>query len=230
MVLIISADSGSALLDGSYRPVKVLVTVAIISEPPYRRPSSGLYKIIEREPQDMTIIKEELECIMKLLDKTRRSVDVAHIDISAGAIDLSELRIEDIDTLDMPRHVRTYLRNLLPQISPLLKRLKEEYGISPIGIGKESVVVRLAELGVATYGVLYGLERIKRLKHIRIGLPKAVTIQITDRSIRAKSLLPGEHDLEYEIKIDPSLLKNVELSEYPNPIARGFRVVEIRTQ
>ena len=46
--------------------------------------------------------------------------------------------------------------------------------------------------------------------------------------IRAVSLLPGEHDLEYELKIDPRLIEGIEIEEYPNPIARGFRVIELR--
>lgn len=227
-MLIAGADSGSALLDGNYRPIKIIATVAIIGEPPYRKPSSDLHKIIEREPHDVTIIKEEIECIMRLLSRCKKPINIAHIDISAGSIDLSEIELEDIDVLDIPRGVKSYLKNLFPIIQPLLKSLKDEYGVSPIGIGKESTIVRLAELGTAVYAILYGLERVRKFKRMRIGLPRATSINMSKRYIRAVSLLPGEHDLEYELKIDPKLIEGIEIEEYPNPIARGFRVIELR--
>jgi len=227
-LLIAGADSGSALLDGNYRPIKIIATVAIIGEPPYRKPSSDLHKIIEREPHDIAIIKEEIECIMRLLSRCKKPINIAHIDISAGSIDLSEIELEDIDVLDIPRGVKSYLKNLFPIIQPLLKSLKDEYGVSPIGIGKESTIVRLAELGTAVYAILYGLERVRKFKRMRIGLPRATSINMSKRYIRAVSLLPGEHDLEYELKIDPKLIEGIEIEEYPNPIARGFRVIELR--
>ena len=229
-MLVVAADSGSALLDGFYRPIKILSTVAVLAQPPYRNPLRHICGRVDRPPEDPGLLVEELKLIMKLLDSLKVRVEIAHIDITLGALDLSELRLEDLETLDFPRRTKDALRTLLPLLQPHLRRLREEYGVRPLAVGKESSVVRLAELGTAAYAALYAMRRCARERRtVLVGLPKACSVRVEGRAIVATSLLPGEHDMSFRIPVDPPGLETqVVLDEYPNPIARGFRVLEAR--
>ncbi|MCD6510844.1 MAG: DUF4152 family protein [Thermoprotei archaeon] len=229
-MIIASADTGAALLDGYYRPIKLITTVAVVMRPPYLSPLRYEFKYTGVNPKGNEALIEELKLLDVLLSKVKFRVDVIHLDMTLGSIDVSELRLKDIDELDISRRAKEALRVLLPVIRPYLSRLKEDFEVPILAIGKESIPVRMAELIAAAQSALYGMRRALRLSsRILVGLPYSVSVQVKERSIETYSLLPAERGLRFETKIEPpDILTKISLNEYPNPIARGFRVLEIR--
>lgn len=227
---IVAADTAVAILDGYYRPIRLVTTAAVIAEPPYTRPIRSTFKHIELSPESHDAIIEELKLIEQLLSKSRINVDVVHVDVSLKALDLSEIRPEDIEYMDLSKRSREALRVLLPLIKPYVERLRESFGISILAIGKESIVVRMAELVATAYSVLFCIRRAIRYNtKVLLGLPRRVGILIEREKIRVLSLEPWEKDLDIWIRIDPpELIGRFNMREYPNPIARGFRVLEVR--
>ncbi len=229
-MIIASADTGSALLDGYYKPIKLITTVAVIVSPPYTSPLHYISRYTEISPKTTSVIVEELKLIRELLSRVKVRIDVIHLDITMRGLDLSEVELSDIDALGLSRRAKDSLRALLPIVKPYAKLLKEEFGVPVLAIGKESVPIRIAELITAAESVLYGIQKCLDMhSKILIGLPKRVSIIPRNNVIEAVSLEPTEELLRFKVKVKPpNLMDEVSLLVYPNPIARGFNVVEIK--
>jgi len=107
----------------------------------------------------------------------------------------------------------------------LAKRFWEETGIEILAIGKESVAVRIAELYAGIYSVKWGIEYAMKEGFVRIGLPRYMTVEITENKIVGKSLDPREGGLYGEIPIEKI---DTDWEIYPNPVARMFMVFEAK--
>lgn len=60
------------------------------------------------------------------------------------------------------------------------------------------------------------------------GLPRESSILVSKDHITIKSLKVSEFDISITVNLQGTLLNNVEILEYSNPIASGFRVIELR--
>ncbi|RLF23513.1 MAG: hypothetical protein DRN15_06115 [Thermoprotei archaeon] len=225
---VAAADSGCAILDGFYRPIKLVTTVAVVVSPPYTKADHVKYKYVEKRAEDPSVIVEELRLIREVASITK--VDVIHIDITLRGLDLTTLTPDDIDLLNISSRAKDHLRTVLMLISADLKMIKEEIGVPVLALGKESTPVRLAELYTAVYSVAYAIKRSLKIGSTTLlGLPRAISIDIREGTIIARSLKPGEHDMLAKFRLeDPSILRKIMWREYPNPVATGFRVVEMR--
>ncbi len=224
---ILACDTGTALLDGAYRQIKLLYTVAILAKPPYKTCEIIFSHESRRSPYDIRVILDEVKAIEHVLNRSRIKVDVVHLDVTLNAINLAELNLEDLEALDIPRKVKEQVKPLLAIILPHIKRIYKRFNVPIIAIGKDSVPIRLAEMATAVKGLEYAVRRVINDKaHIRIGLPRAVYIELHDDKFTARSDLPGEKDLEVTVKHDLELNK-VKINQYPNPYVRGFLVIDI---
>lgn len=224
---IIAADSGAALLDVSYKPLEVVAACSISTEPPYTRGISCIAEPIFRKVEEgHELVIHELELCLNLLKEAR--ADIVHLDMSLGGLTLEELSAVSLSQQRVSGRARGHLLRILPKLRKIAAEIKRTYGIDVLAIGKESVPVRIAELTAGVYAVLYSAEKAtKETKTMRLGLPARCTIKTNQEGIVAESLLPAEHDLAGHAKDENHALSKVQMTEMPNPIARGFRLLEI---
>jgi hypothetical protein len=225
---IIAADSGGALLNNHFEPTYVVAATAIHVKPPYRTPSTVLAEPIFTAAQEgHALIIHELELCQMLLKKIK--ADVIHLDISFGGISVEELSPIQLSNMRVPKKTRSSTLKILPKIRKLSGDIKRLYGIDVIAIGKESVPVRIAELTSGAYAVLYTIEKaLKEKIPFTLGLPAKCTFKGTKEVIMLQSLMPAEYDIIGYVKTSSEFLNNVEITEFPNPCARGFRALKIK--
>jgi hypothetical protein len=226
-VKIVAADSGAALLNERYEPLEVVAACSLLVEPPYTRSTTCLAEPIFRKVEDgHELVIHELELCLNLL-KTARA-DIIHLDMSLGGISLEELSAVSLSQRRVSGRARGHVLRILPKLRKIAADIKINYNIDVLAIGKESVPVRIAELTAGAYAVLYGAEKAaKETRTVRLGLPMRCTIHANQEGIVTESLLPAEHDLVGYAKDENDVVDKVQISEMPNPIARGFRLLEI---
>ena len=224
---IVAADSGAALLNSHFEPLLIVATVAGLVEPPYRRITSCLAKPIFANVEDgYVLITRELKMCQNLLEETK--ADVAHLDMSLGGLTLEELSVVGLSKMRVSRKARQQILKILPRLRKIASDIKRVYGIEVLAMGKESVPVRIAELSCGAYSVLYAAEKaVKERVNLRLGLPAKCSINFSENGISLTSLMPAEHDLVSFVVDSERILRKVNVSEMPNPCARGFRVLEI---
>jgi len=224
---IVAADSGAALLNDLFEPLQVVAACAVLVEPPYAKATSCLAEPIFVKVEDgYRLVVHELELCMNLL-KTAKA-DVVHLDMSFGGLSLEELSAVSLSQLRVSGRARGHLLRILPQLRKIALDIKRVYSIDVLAMGKESVPIRIAELTAGAYALLYAAEKaVKETKMILIGLPAKCLTKTNEEEIVIESLLPAEQDLKGYAKDENKVLEKVQLTEMPNPCARGFRALEI---
>jgi len=224
---VVAADSAAAVLDERFGPLQVVAASAVLVEPPYSRASSILAEPIFANVEDgHTLVIHELELCIDLLKTVK--ADVVHLDMSLGSVSVEELSAVSLSQMRISGRARGHLLRILPKIRKLALDVKRVHNIDVLAIGKESIPVRIAELTSGAHAVLYGAERaVKERKTLRLGLPAKCRTKIIEDGVILESLMSAEHDVEGYAKDENKILERVQLSEMPNPCARGFRLLEI---
>jgi len=225
---IVSADSGAAILDNSYNPLSIVASVAILVDAPYRNPSRCIAEpIFTKVENGHLLIVNELELCQELLQEEK--AECVHLDMSLGSLSLEELSAVELSKLKISSRARQHILQILPKIRRFSTDIKRVYGIDVLAIGKESIPVRIAELHCGAYATLYVAEEaVEEKKELKLGLPAKCTVIIGKDNISIESSNSAEHDLITSVKDEDKILEKVEIQETPNPIARGFRVLEIK--
>jgi hypothetical protein len=225
---IVAADSGAAILDSNYHPLSVVASAAVLVDTPYRRPTRCIAEpLFSNVENGHLLIIHELELCQKLLKEEK--ADSVHLDMSLGSLSLEELSAVELSKMKISSRARQHILQILPKIRRFSTDIKRVYGIDVLAIGKESMPVRIAELHCGAYATLYCAKKaIVEKKELKMGLPAKCTAVVERNSVTLKSLAPGEHDLITVAKDEENILEKVEIQETPNPVIRGFRVLEIK--
>jgi len=225
---VVAADSGAAILDDYYHPLSVVASAAVLVDAPYRKPTRVLAEpLFANVENGHLLIIHELELCQKLLKEEK--ADSVHLDMSLGSLSLEELSAVELSKMKISGRARQHILQILPKIRKFSTDIKRVYGIDVLAIGKESMPVRIAELHCGAYATLYSAKKaLGEKKDVKMGLPAKCTTIMEKNNITLKSLVPGEHDLITFVKDDENVLEKVEIQETPNPVARGFRVLEIK--
>jgi len=224
---IISADSAAAILDEQFEPILHVASVSVLVEPPYREASFRLAEPIFREVETgFDVIVHEAELCRSLLDKMK--ADVIHLDMSLGGISIEELSPVELTNLRASPRGRQNILKILPRLRKIAAEIKRLHGIDMLAIGKESVPVRIAELTAGTEAILFAAQRaVDEKEGVLLGLPLNCQPRILRNQVYLHSLIPNEHDIR-GFSIDTmGVLTKVKLLETLNPIARGFRALNI---
>lgn len=224
---IIAADSGAATLNERFEPLQVVAACAGLVEPPYSNISSCLAEPVFRRVEDgHQLVIHELELCMNLLKTV--GADVVHLDMSLGGLSLEEISAVSLSQMRVSGRARGHLLTIIPKLRKISSDIKRVYGIDVLAIGKESVPVRIAELTAGAHAVLYSAEMaLKEAKVVSLGLPAKCTTKASEDQVTLESLLPAEQDLKGYAKDENRVLMKVLMTEMPNPVARGFRLLQI---
>jgi hypothetical protein len=88
--------------------------------------------------------------------------------------------------------------------------------------------VCLCELTVAAEATLFACQRVAETgEAVLLGLPLNCRSTMFDGRVWVQSLIAGEHDLHSYAFDYEKVLTKVKLSETLNPVARGFRALNI---
>ncbi len=225
---VISADSGAALLDKQYQPVYLVASAAVLVEPPYREPSFRITEPIFKEVDTgLEVIVHEAQLCSALLDKTK--ADVVHLDMTLGGVTVEDLSPVELMNMRASKSGRQQILKILPRLRKIAGEIKRLYDIDMLAIGKESVPVRVAELTVGAEAILFACERaVERQEDILLGLPLNCQPRIISDRVYLHSLISAEHDLRSYAIDSQGILTKVKLTETLNPVARGFRAIEIK--
>jgi len=223
----VAADSGAAVLNERFEPLQVVAACAVLVEPPYGRASFFLAEPIFANVEDgHTLVIHELELCIDLLKRVK--ADVVHLDMSLGSVSVEELSAVSLSQMRISSRARGHLLKILPKIRKLALEVKQVHNIEVLAIGKESIPVRIAELTTGAHAVLYGAEKaVKGGKVLRLGLPAKCRTKTLEEGVMLESLMSAEHDVAGYAKDENKILEKVQLTEMPNPCARGFRLLEI---
>jgi hypothetical protein len=224
---IISADSAAAILDDQFNAILHVASVSVLVEPPYREPLFRVSEPIFREVDNgFDVIVHEAELCRCLLDKMK--ADVIHLDMSLGGISVEELSPVELTNLRASPRGRQNILKILPRLRKIAAEIKRLHGIDMLAIGKESVPVRIAELTAGAEAILFAAQRaVEEKESILLGLPLNCQPRTLGNQVYLHSLIPNEHDVR-GFSIDTvGVLTKVKLSETLNPIARGFRALNI---
>jgi len=227
LMRIVAADSGAATLNDQFEPLQVVAACAVLVESPYTKASTCLSEPIFRKVEDgHELVVHELELCMSLLKSVK--ADVVHLDMSFGGLSLEELSAVTLSQLHVSRRARGNVLRILPKLRKISLDIKRAYNMDVLAIGKESVPVRIAELTCAAYALLYASEMaVNEKRNVKLGLPARCTTKTSQEGIIIESLLPAEQDLRGHAKDENKVLEKVQISEMPNPCARGFRLLDI---
>jgi len=225
---VVAADSGAAILNDYYHPLSIVASVAVSVDAPYRKPTRCLAEpIFANVENGHLIIIHELELCQKLLQEEK--ADSVHLDMSLGSLSLEELSAVELSKMKISGRARQHILQILPKIRKFSTDIRRVYGIDVLAIGKESTPVRIAELHCGAYATLYSAKKaVTEKRSLKVGLPARCTVILEKNSVTLKSLTPGECDFITLVKDDENILEKVEIQENPNPVARGFRVLEIK--
>ena len=88
--------------------------------------------------------------------------------------------------------------------------------------------MRIAELSAGSEAILYACETaLKEEQPILLGLPLKCAHRVVNDKIYLCSLIEAEHDVMGFAQDGKNVLRNVNLTEMLNPVARGFRALKI---
>lgn len=205
----------------------MVAACSVLVEPPYAAVTSYLAEPIFADVENgHRLVVHELELCMNLLKTVK--ADMVHLDMSFGSLSLEELSAVSLSQMHISGKTKGSLLRILPQLRKIALDIKRTYNIDVVAIGKESVPVRIAELTAGAYAVIYGAEKvIKESKPLRLGLPARCTTKTSEEGVTIESLLPAEQDLTGTAKDENHILEKIQMTEMPNPCARGFRLLEI---
>jgi len=224
LLRIVAADSGAAELDSNFSVKSIIATAAVYLGFPYKRPIDYICLTKPFDPDSSEYVVRELELAGQLAKKHKP--DQIHIDISLGGIRLEDLNREFLEHAKISNRGKQQLLGVLDKIREVGMRIKKETGSDILFIGKESWAVRIAELTTAACAVKYGVEKALQGEPVIIGLPRRCSITITRDYVIARSLFYDETDIVGYIRY--SVPNDVIISEFPNPLAMGFRAIKIQ--
>ncbi len=237
----VAADSGASFLDDKFNAINVVATAAVFVEFPYIKPKKVIYEI-GPYPLERNGLLRELRIALRLAKEVKPSA--VHIDSTLGGIKASELTKEKISKLKISEKGKEILSSIADDIRSLGLRFETEAGCSAYMIGKESLIVRIAELSAGAVAVSYAIsEAIYRNKPILLGLPRrsSVVIKKGDNIYSEEILINAEEEFSVELRsliyyerkiigIDPDVRlakSNVLIKEFPNPNVNGFNILLI---
>ncbi|HYB93169.1 MAG TPA: DUF4152 family protein [archaeon] len=224
---ICAADSGSAILNDYFEPLVTVATVAVFVKPPYREPNQCLSRPSFIPVNGQRLVVDELALCKEMLKDVK--ADVVHLDMTLGGISLEELTPAQLNSMPLSSRARVNILQVLPELRKIAADIKRIHGINVVAIGKESIPVRIAELTVGAYSILYATEKVvNEGKKIMVGLPTACTFHVYNEGLTMRSLLPTEHDIVTHVKDESRMLDKVQVTEIANPKARNFRVAIIQ--
>jgi hypothetical protein len=223
---IVAADSGSAILDESFMPQKIVAAASIRTGIPYRNASVQASKLLMEPVDQNSLIVTELRMCRDLLRTT--PADVVHLDMSLGGIPVSQLSVTGLQDMRISSRAKERIREVLPELRRLASEIEQEFHVEVLAIGKESVAVRIAELTAGAFSVIYASEEALRSRRaILLGLPALCTVRTCDLQVTVRSLQQGEHDLMAYADDAMGVTQKVSIDEFNNPTVRGFRVLRI---
>ena len=225
---IISADSAAAILDPQFKPLYLVASVSVLVNPPYREPSFRLAEPIFREVDSgFEVIVHEAELCRSLLDKVK--AEMVHLDLSLGGVSVEELSPVELSNLRSSRTGRQNILKIFPILRKIAGEIKRIHDVDVLAIGKESVPVRIAELTAGAEAILFACKRVVDEKEpVLMGLPLMCQPIVQEDRVYLYSLIAAEHDVRgYAVDVERILTK-VKMVETLNPIARGFRSLNIK--
>ena len=224
---VIAADSSAAILNDKFQVLSIVATASVLVNPPYREASAFLAEpIFVRAEDGHEVIVHEAELCRDLIAKTK--ADIAHLDMSLGAISLEQLSPIQFSNMQISARARHHLLKVLPRLRKIANEITQKYGVEVLAIGKESIPVRVAELTSGAHAILYTCEKaVKEKQTTMLGLPSRCQPRLTERGVYLYSLMPAEHDVRGHAEDKEEILKNVNIAELLNPSARGFRALKI---
>lgn len=226
---IVAADSGSAILDRNLQPQRIVATSSIVVDIPYRSALAQISDALMVEADRHDLIVTELRMCRKLLESV--SADEIHIDMTLGGVSVSKLTFSDLREMSISSKAKHNIRQVLPELRKLAIQIEQAYKVEVLAIGKESIPVRIAELTAGAHSVIYAsAEALRNGSAIFLGLPTLCTITVDNDQITAKSLQSGEHDVLGFAVDKEGIMEKVHISEFNNPIVRGFKILKIKTK
>lgn len=224
---IIAADSGGAILNQRFEPVTVVAANSVLVKPPYRTAAKVIAEpIFASAEEGYGLIVHELELCQQMLKQAK--ADVVHLDMSFGGLAVEELSPIQFSNMKMHSKRQSFTLKILPKIRKLGTDIKRVHGIDVLAIGKESVPVRIAELTAGAHAVVYTAQKVlEDEKPLTLGLPIRCSLAKTGDTVMLQSQMPAEHDISGYAQASIATLDNVEIFEFPNPYARGFRALTI---
>ena len=227
---IVSADSAAAILDDKFNPLTLVASVAVLVEEPYREAHVRLAEPIFKEVDEtFDVIVHEAELCQILLETVK--ADVVHLDSSLGGVPVDELSPVELANMKVSNKARISLLKILPKLRRIAGEIRRKHGIEMLAIGKESVAVRIAELTAGAEAVLFACAKaVDENEPLILGLPTRCEHRIVDGKVYLHSLIEAEHDVRGYASDTTDILGKVTLNETLNPVARGFRALQIRTK
>jgi hypothetical protein len=224
---VITADSGAAILDEQYQPTLLVASVSVLVEPPYREPTLRLAEPIFREVESsFDVIVNEATLCQRLLAEVK--ADVVHLDMTLGGVTVEDLSPVELLNMRTSKTGRQNILKILPRLRKIAGEIKRLHDIDMLAIGKESVPVRVAELTAGAEAIIFACQRaVETQEDILLGLPLNCQPRVLGDRVYLHSLISGEHDLLSCAVDSAEVLRKVKLSETLNPIARGFRALNI---
>jgi hypothetical protein len=225
---IVCADSAAAILDENFVPKRLVASVAVLVEPPYREAHIRLAQPIFKEVDDSyDVIVNEAQLCQSLLETVR--ADVVHLDSSLGGFPVDELSPVELANLRVSNKARANLLKILPKLRKTAGEIRRKHGIETLAIGKESVAVRIAELTAGSEAILYACaQAVDEGLPLLLGLPTKCQHRVADCKVYLYSLMEAEHDVRGYAKDAEGVLGKVDVWEMLNPVARGFRALKIK--
>ena len=224
---IVAADSGAAILNDHFEPLKVVAASAVLTEPPYRLASAVLAEPIFAEADyGYQLIAHELELCQQLLKSVK--ADAVHLDLSLRGLNLEELSAVGISAMKKSRKARGQILKILPSLRKTSSNILRSYGIEVRAFGKESIPVRIAELTSGAHAIRYAAEKaVEENVKLKLGLPTICQTELFKDKIALLSLIPTENEVAGYAECSNKLLEQVKIIELLNPCARGFKMLEI---
>jgi len=223
---IVSADSGAAILNDRFDPIRVVATVAVLVEPPYRHPLHAIAEPALQPVQERTLIVREVELCRMMLEEVK--ADEVHVDITLGGRLLEEMTLYELMEMRISRTAKQELRRIMPDIRRIAEDIHRSHGVNVLAIGKESIPVRVAELTAGAYAFLYAAEQTARNGvGVKLGLPRSCTLSTYTGGVQLRSLLSTEHELAGTAPDAGGILTKISWKEGLNPKAQGFRLAII---
>lgn len=224
---VIAADSSAAILNEKFVPLSIVATASVLVGSPYREASTFLAEpIFVNAEKANDVVVHEAEMCRDLLAKTK--ADVVHLDMSLRSVSLEQLSPIQFSEMGISAKARHHLLRVLPRLRKIGNEIMQKYGVEVLAIGKESVPVRIAELTSGAHAILYACAKASREKKVTLlGLPSRCQPRIVGKGVYLYSLMSAEHDVRgYAMDVE-EILDKVNISEFLNPSARGFRALKI---
>ncbi len=224
---VIAADSSAAILNEKFVVLSIVATASVLVGPPYREASTFLAEpIFVDADKGHEVVVHEAEMCRDLLAKTK--ADVVHLDMSLGSVSLEQLSPIQFSEMGISAKARHHLLRVLPRLRKIGNEITQKYGIEVLAIGKESVPVRIAELTSGAHAILYACAKASKEKQVTLlGLPARCQPLIVGKGVYLYSLMPAEHDVRGYAMDTEEILNKVNIAEFLNPSARGFRALKI---